>query len=279
VRTAITVATLAFACPFAAAAAIGVRDRDTVRRSFLDAADERSPSTPRRRRWWRPLLVTAASTTVGCAVGFVAGGVFGAAAAAIACVVAPSVRRRRREAAETAAIEDGLADAVSAIAAGIRAGRSMAGALEEAASTVPAPLGPRLAALVDRLALGVPVEGILAHHAPTVPGPDGRLVAAVLVLHQRSGGDVPAVLDRVGRTLRERRASAREVRSLTAQARLSGTILGFLPIGFFLFLSVTARADVERALTSTAGATAVAAGLAMQLAAFLWIRRLLRVDV
>jgi tight adherence protein B len=214
----------------------------------------------------------------GCAAGFVVGGVFGAAAGGIACLVAPWVRSRRRQGAETSALEDGLADAVAAIAAAIRAGRSMAGALEEAASTVPAPLGPRLAALVDRVALGVPVERVVTELAASVPGPDGRLVAAVLGLHRRSGGDVPAVLDRVARTLRERRGSAREVRSLTAQARLSGAILGFLPIGFFLFLLVTARADVERAVTSSTGATAVAAGLTMQLVAFLWIRRLLRVD-
>jgi tight adherence protein B len=100
----------------------------------------------------------------------------------------------------------------------------------------------------------------------------------VIGLHQRTGGDAPAVLDRVARTLRERRASAREVRSLTAQARLSGAILGVLPIAFFLFLAVTSRSDVERALASSTGLTAIVAGLMMQATAFLWIRRLLRVD-
>jgi tight adherence protein B len=154
----------------------------------------------------------------------------------------------------------------------------MTGALEEAASTVGPPLGPRLEELLDRIAMGVPVDRAVLDLMTAVPGPDGRLVGAVLGLHQRSGGDAPAVLDRVARTLRERRASARELRSLTAQARLSGAILGFLPIGFFLFLSVTARADVERALSSTTGLTAILVGLTMQGLAFLWIRLLLRVE-
>jgi tight adherence protein B len=124
----------------------------------------------------------------------------------------------------------------------------------------------------------VPVDRAVLDLAASVPGPDARLVAAILGLHQRSGGDAPAVLDRVARTLRERRASAREVRSLTAQARLSGAILGFLPVGFFLFLSVTARSDVEHALTSSTGRAAIIAGVLMQGTAFLWIRHLLRVD-
>jgi Flp pilus assembly protein TadB len=65
---------------------------------------------------------------------------------------------------------------------------------------------------------------------------------------------------------------------LTAQARLSGAILGLLPIGFFLFLSATSRGDVAAAYRSSTGATAIVLGLAMQAAAFAWIRRLLRVE-
>jgi tight adherence protein B len=257
-----------------AAAALAARDRASVREALRPA---RASAPVASRGWARRHRIVSVAVAVAF-VGFAAAGPVGAAAGGIACTIAPSIGRRRRRAAELAALQDGLADAVAAIAAAIRAGRSMAGALEEAASTVGPPLGARLAALVDRVSLGVPIERAVLDLAGSVPGPDGRLVAAVLGLHQRSGGDAPAVLDRVARTLRDRRASAREVRSLTAQARLSGAILGFLPIGFFLFLSITARDDVERAVSSSTGLTAVLAGLVMQGTAFLWIRRLLRVD-
>ncbi len=85
------------------------------------------------------------------------------------------------------------------------------------------------------------------------------------------------VLDQVGVTLRERRAAAQEVRALTAQARLSGAILGFLPIGFFGFLWLTSRSDIEGAFRTPAGIAAVTVGLAMEGLAFLWIRHLLEV--
>jgi tight adherence protein B len=273
----VPVAVAAFFGPALASFALTVRDHGIVRASLPSSPGRRGgplAMSPARLR----LPAMGAAVVVSSAAGFAMAGSIGAAAAGTACAILPIARRRRRDAAETAALEDGLADAVAAIAAAIRAGRSMAGALDEAASTVPPPLGPRLAALVDRVSLGVPVERAVTELADAVPGPDARLVAAVLGLHQRSGGDAPAVLDRVARTLRDRRASAREIRSLTAQARLSGAILGFLPIGFFLFLSVTARADVERALGSTAGLTAIVVGLAMQAVAFVWIRRLLRID-
>ena len=67
------------------------------------------------------------------------------------------------------------------------------------------------------------------------------------------------------------------MRALTAQARLSGVILGLLPIGFFAFLWVTSRRDIEAALGTTAGLVAVVLGLTLEAVAFVWMRRLLEV--
>jgi tight adherence protein B len=259
---------------------IRAMQRDAVRSGLVDgrASANRVLTDPRASR---RTLGFAWALTVGAsavAAGWVVAGPVGSAAGALAAVAAPRWRDRRRRRAEAVGLEEGLADAVAAVAAGMRAGRSMTGAFQEAAGSVGPPLGPRLRELVDRVALGVPLEEALFDLAASLPGAEGRLVAAVLAFHQRSGGDVTAVLDRVARTLRDRRSIGREVRSLTAQARLSGAILGFLPIGFFLFLSITARADVDRALRSGSGMTAIAAGLVMQAVAFVWIRQLLRVE-
>jgi Flp pilus assembly protein TadB len=84
-------------------------------------------------------------------------------------------------------------------------------------------------------------------------------------------------LDQVAVTLRERSSAAREVRALTAQARLSGAILGLLPITFFTFLWMTSRGDVEGAFASPVGVAAIVVGLTLEGLAFVWIRSLLAV--
>jgi len=261
---------------------LAVRARERAGTNGLLVPRSASPTDPPldRRTWRRGPILASTLGLVAAAIilGRAVAGPVGAAAGALAVIAVPRWRERRRRRAVAIGLEEGLADAVAAVAAAMRAGRSMTGAFEEAAAGVGPPLGPRLRELVDRVALGVPLETAILDLADSLPGSEGRLVAAVLAFHQRSGGDVAAVLDRVARTLRDRRSIAREVRSLTAQARLSGAILGFLPIGFFLFLSVTARADVDRALHSGSGLTAIAAGLVMQAVAFAWIRHLLRVD-
>ncbi len=159
----------------------------------------------------------------------------------------------------------------------MRSGLSMPQALDYASEESPEPIGGSMRTLVGRVDAGEPFDLAVDDWAHDVGTDDARLLAGVLRLHRRSGGDLPGVLDQVGTTLRDRRAAAREVRALTAQARLSGTILGFLPIGFFGFLWLTSRSDIEGAFRTPAGLAAIAVGLSMEGVAFVWIRHLLAV--
>src|SRR6266540_2409080 len=252
---------------FAAVAADLVK-RERVRARAGVIKRERSSGGARRR------LRASTLRSVGALGGFVVGasmaGLPGAAIGGTGAIMIPVVRARRMVARRTERMQEQLAEAVSVIAAGLRTGQSLLQAISLAADEVGAPVGATLRELADRVSLGVPFPRSLGGWVAEVSVPEARLIAGVLSLQRRTGGDLPVVLDR--------QAAAREVRSLTAQARLSGAILGFLPIGFFLFLSVTSRRDIAAAYHSSTGATAIVTGLLMQGAAFLWIRRLLRVE-
>ena len=172
---------------------------------------------------------------------------------------------------------DQLGDATASIAAALRAGLSLGGALAYAARETPPPLGELLRDLARQVELGLPVDRAVQEWAEALDTDDARLLASVFLLHRRTGGDLPRVLDQVVRTLRDRQQAKEEVRSLTAQARLSGAILGLLPVAFFAFLWISSRSDIEGAMRTPIGITAVLTGLAMEGVAFLWIRRLLAI--
>jgi tight adherence protein B len=159
----------------------------------------------------------------------------------------------------------------------MRAGLSLTQAIAFAAKEGDPPLAPTLARLVDGVSLGGSLDEALDTWVRDVGTDDARLVVGVLTLHRRSGGDLPQVLDQVAATLRERSEAAREVRALTAQARLSGAILGLLPIGFFAFLWTTSRGNIEGAFESPIGIAAIAIGMVLECIAFIWIRSLLEV--
>jgi tight adherence protein B len=228
-----------------------------------------------------PLSVKARAVPLaglGAAAGVVVAGPAGLIGGALVGGTIPYVNERRKVARRVRRIEEQLVDAVTAIASALRSGRSLVQALAIAAEEVGDPLGGILGDACDRSALGVPFDEVLESLAAKIGGTDAKLVTGVLRLHRRTGGTLATSLDDLVRTLRARRDGARELRSLTAQARLSATILGLLPLGFFLFLSVVARRDIEAAYRSSAGVSAIGIGLALQGAAFVWIRRLLRVE-
>jgi tight adherence protein B len=257
------------------ASALGVEER----RRFLERMTTMNvgiDDVPRRRPS-RRITVGAAAVGGGC-IGALVGGPMVGIAVGVASAIAPVAMDRKRNAGRRTAIDGQLLDVVTAIASALRSGRSLGQALTTAADEADDPLSTILAGTAHAASLGVPMDEALDRFADAVGGSDVRLVSGVLKVHRRTGGALAAALDDVARTLADRREAARELRSLTAQARLSAGILGLLPLGFFLFLSVVARRDIESAYRTTAGASAIGIGLALQGAAFVWIRRLLRVD-
>jgi tight adherence protein B len=221
-------------------------------------------SVPHGLVWAVAVVILAVVTDPSLALG----------AAAVAVAVGRVVARRRRTAAWRRR-QDQLPDAVAATSAALKAGFSLAQGLSYARDEAQPPLREDLVRLVDRIQVGTPVGEALSMWAEDLDSEDARLIAGVLDLHRRSGGDLPSVLDGLVDTLRERRAAQREVRALTAQARLSGMILGTLPVGFFGFLILTSRREMLRAIGTPLGRTAIAVGLGLEMLAFLWIRRLL----
>jgi tight adherence protein B len=236
------------------------------------------PSGVLRDGWANPESIRVGWALGGLGVGLVVAGIPGALCGLAIGLVGSIVVRRRRLTRHSDRVAEQLPDAVGAIAAALRSGLSITQAVAFAGDEVGPPLGPSLRAVGDRSALGVPLEMSLSSWAGSMATSDARLLVDVLQLHHRAGGDLPAVLDQVRRALRDRRVARREVRSLTAQARMSGAILGSLPVGFFVFLWITSRTEMASALGSRLGMISVGVGVVLEAAAFVWIRRLLRVE-
>ncbi|HEX7248317.1 MAG TPA: type II secretion system F family protein [Actinomycetota bacterium] len=258
------------------AAWLAERGSHASRRSAL-ARRVPSPMTTGERRTPRSVPTWIVWSALGAGAGFLLSGAGGAVGGAAAGAIAWRLRERRRTQALESERDEQLVDAVTSITAAIRAGQSVPQALSFAAAEARPPLRGSLERLDTALDVGVPVDEAIGSWTSEIDTGDARLLAGVLTLHRRSGGDLPSVLDGVAGTLRERRASVREVHALTAQARLSGTILGILPFGFFAFLWLTSRSEIEGAFRSPAGVVAIGLGLVLEGLAFLWIRHLLEV--
>src|SRR5262249_49322976 len=127
--------------------------------------------------------------------------------------------------------------------------------------------------------VAVPFEDALEHFGRALGSEDARLFTLIVRIHSKSGGNLAAALEEVASTIRHRISVRRELRAFTAQGRVSGAILGSLPIGFFGVLALTSRRELAPVYRSAAGIAMIATGLVMEALAFIWIRRLLRVEI
>ena len=233
----------------------------------------RAPRGSERRQLSRRMVATI---VVGVLVLALAGPF--AALLAVPCSAAIAWFGRLRQRAKREVMRgEQLIDTVAGLAAALRAGLSLEQALRFAAQEAEPPIDLSLVALITDVDLGDPLDRALERWARAEGTADARLLAGVLRMDRRSGGDLPRILDQVASTLRERREAEGEVRALTAQARLSGLILGLLPIGFFLFLLLTSTKDVIAALHTPVGVGAILLGAVLEIVAFVWIRHLLEV--
>jgi tight adherence protein B len=231
---------------------------------------------PFERRSW---LACAGLGVGAAAAGWIVAGPMGGLIGVAAGVGGASARRRRSLGRHSEVLEGQLAELAESVSLGLRSGLSVVQALEYSRADAGSPIRAYLDRFVDQQQLGVPFDLALERLGHDLDTDDARFLVLVIGIHARSGGDLAGALDEVGRTIRHRIAVRRELRAASAQGRISGVIMGSLPIAFFLFLSVTSHDKLAPILRSGPGMAMVGGGLALEGLAYLWIRRLLRVQV
>jgi tight adherence protein B len=223
-------------------------------------------------------LLGAGIGLLGAAAGLQLVGLLGIAAGVAVGATLPHLLRARQIRKREVELERQLADVAESTAMAVRSGYSIAQALAFAAEEATAPMSGILLRFIQEKDLGTPFEDALRQFADDLGTSDARLFALIVSIHARSGGNLAVALDEVAGTIRHRIAVRRELRALSAQGRISGSILGALPIAFFLVLAATSHSELAPVYRSPVGIAMITSGLLMEGLAFVWIRRLLRVE-
>ena len=149
---------------------------------------------------------------------------------------------------QTAKIETQLADAIDLMVAALRAGASVADALENAMRESRSPLLPQLEEVVGRIRYGDDPRTVYHGLTQRVPLETFLLFASALSVQAETGGSLAPTLASVGRTIRDRIEIARRIRSNSAQSEVS-TLAVFL-LTYFIALVGVARQSRANAASS-----------------------------
>ena len=146
-----------------------------------------------------------------------------------------------------------LAGGVEIIVRGVKSGLPLNDCLQLISTECPEPVSSEFRTVVEQQRVGVPLQECLERMAERIPLQETRFFTIVIAIQQQAGGNLAEALGNLANVLRDRQRMALRVKALSAEAKSSAAILGVLPPGVGVLMSVTAPDYIAALFTTKAG--------------------------
>ncbi len=184
------------------------------------------------------------------------------------------LRRRRLK-----KLEEQLVGGVQTLASGVRAGLNLVQSLALVSRDGPAPLRQEFLHLTREYEYGISLEEAMGNAAERIGSSDFRLLFAALQTHRERGGDLGETLDRIAESIREIQRLEGQVQTLTAQGRATARWLAAMPVIILGILYVIDAGGVKQMFTEPVGNLLLGAIGLLTFLGFLWIRKVIAIDI
>jgi tight adherence protein B len=219
------------------------------------------------------VAMVAVIAVVAGLVGLALAGPIVGALVAVAVCVAVRVYVRRAEAKRQAAFADQLPDVLQLVTTSLRSGFGLTQALESVAEDAEEPARSEFAHVLAEVRLGRDLSESMTALARRMRSKDLEWVVSAIDINRDTGGNLSEILDRVSATVRERGRIARQVRTLTAEGRLSARVLMATPLLMLLWQWRVNRANFEL-LTYGIGLVALFIAGILMILGVVWVHKI-----
>jgi tight adherence protein B len=187
---------------------------------------------------------------------------------------------RRMAAARKEKIEDQMADAMVSLSSAIRAGLSLAQAMEILARQCPHPICQEFQQVYGEYQMGKTLEVCLVETKQRLQSENFALFAAAMDASRKSGGRLNETVERIAHSVRELQRLERKINAETAQARKSAVYMAIAPafilLLYYLFVDPV---NTTRLFTQVPGQIMLAIAALLNIVAYLWARKILNPEI
>ena len=212
-------------------------------------------------------------------LGFVLASAPGALAGVAIGAFAPFAVMSNAAGRRLAAIQGQLADTLMVIASSMRAGHSFLQSLDSAAKEIDEPAAGEFGRVLREIRLGRDTDDALEALVERVGSQDLEWAVTAIKVQRKIGGNLAEVLETVANTIRERDTLRRQMRVLSAESRISVVVLTVLPVLIAIYLMVVNPEYLRILTTTTAGKIISISALALMGIGYLWMKRIVKLDV
>jgi tight adherence protein B len=172
-----------------------------------------------------------------------------------------------------------LNEGITIVSNSLKAGYSFLQAVAVVSEETRDPFSKEFKKLLKEMSLGISEEDALRGLLSRVESEDLRLVINAILIQKDIGGNLSEILDNISETIRERQKIKNELKTLTAQGKLSGIIVMLIPLGLGAFLYLFNREYMMVLFTTPIGIGMVVAALINEIIGFFMIRKIVNIDM
>lgn len=193
--------------------------------------------------------------------------------------VSPNMWIKNKAKKRIAKFNKALPDMINIMVGALRAGYSFTQAIKTVSEDCDPPVNEEILILLKELNYGISMEEGLNNLYERMPSVDLELMIQAILIQRQVGGNLSNILEIIVNTIRERNKLDRKIRTLTAQGRLSGKIIGALPIvlGFILYLFDPSY--MSNFWNNIIGKIAIILGVVLGIIGFIIINRITKIEV
>lgn len=191
----------------------------------------------------------------------------------------PRVWLRKKQQQRINKFNNTLPDMITTIVGSLRAGFSFPQALKTVVEEADSPMKEEMGMVLKEMQYGNSIEEALDSLKERMPSEDLELMIEAILIQRQVGGNLATVLDKIVETIRDRMRIQRQILTLTAQGRLSGTVIGLLPVILAIVIYFIEPDYISTLFTHPIGLFMVAIGLIAGIIGFILIRKLTVIEV
>lgn len=189
------------------------------------------------------------------------------------------MKERLRQSRRNLDFERELPGALKMLAGSLGAGLSFLQALQAYAEDGEGVSAQEFRRALGEIQLGVPIERALESVADRVKSVDLKWAVSAFAIQREVGGSLATILKSVAETIESRFELRREIKTLSAEGRISTYVLMALPAVIFIFLAVLRPAYVSFYLTQPIGNAIMLIIVFSLIMSWLWMRSLVRIEI
>jgi len=172
-----------------------------------------------------------------------------------------------------------LVDFLGMVSNSLKSGYGLMQSFEFASRQMDGPLAIEIRRMLREANLGMSAEDALNALGDRVDSKDMDMVLTAINIQRAVGGNLAEVLEQVAHTMRERERIRGEIATLTSQQRMTGIVIGALPVIMFALFMVMNPAYMSLLFTELPGKIMLATAVGLEVLGYLVIKRIMAIEI